>query len=219
MKSIFSGQMILFQGTKHELPLDEVSTKVSLLSVHNSISEFGFTVRKEIYNKGLRLSKVVCSGNVDSLFKNYSQVLDYGLLAMLSSLSGKEEEQVFFHQKFVTGMDAFRKSGFRYFLYGTIFWERERKQNLNSGILTYLTSQHSQQEHSDCLSCVSEQKLNPCNHACCQHLVSFNWVSILVSSAKVKMVILRQTFLSLEKKSCCHAEQDTSNQSIQHPRS
>ena len=171
VKSIFSGQMILFQGTKHELPLDEVSTKLSLLSVHNSISEFGFTVRKEIYNKGLPLSKVVCSGNVDSLFKNYSQVLDYGLLAMLSSLSGKEEEQVFFHQKFVTGMDALRKSGFRYFLYGTIFWERERKQNLNSGILTYLTSQHSQQEHSDCLSCVSEQKLNPCNHACCQHFV------------------------------------------------
>ena len=65
-------------------------------------------------------------------------------------------------------MDLLQKSGFRYFLYGTIFWERKRKQNLDSCILTYLTSH---QEHSDCFSCVSEQKQEPCNHACCQHFV------------------------------------------------
>lgn len=117
VKSIFSGQMVLFQDTKQELPHDGCSTAFSLVNVHNSISEFGLTVRKEIYNKGLRLSKSVSGGNVDSLFKNYCQVLDYGLLATLSSLSGKEDEQVFFHQKFVTGLDVLQKSGFRYFLY------------------------------------------------------------------------------------------------------
>ena len=168
VKSIFSGQMVLFQDTKQELPHDGCSTTFPLVNVHNSISEFGLTVRKEIYNKGLRLSKSVSCGNVDSLFKSYCQVLDYGLLATLSSLSGKEDEQVFFHQKFVTGLDLLQKSGFRYFLYGTIFWERKRKENLDSCILTYLTSH---QKHSDCLSCVSEQKQEPCNHACCQHFV------------------------------------------------
>lgn len=168
VKSIFSGQMVLFHDTKQELPHDECPTTFSLVNVHNSISEFGLTVRKEIYNKGLRLSKSVSCGNVDAFFKSYCEVLDYGLLATLSSLSGKEDEQVFFHQKFVAGIDLLQKSGFRYFLYGTIFWERKRKQNLDSCILAYLTSH---QEHSDCLSCVSEQKQEPCNHACCQHFV------------------------------------------------
>ena len=168
VKSIFSGQMVLFQETKQELPHDGCSTAFSLVNVHNSISEFGLTVRKEIYNKGLRFSKSVSCGDVNSLFERYCQVLDYGLLATLSSLSGKEDEQAFFHQKFVTGIDLLQKSGFRYFLYGTIFWERKRKQNLDSCILAYLTSH---QEHSDCLSCVREQKQEPCNHACCQHFV------------------------------------------------
>ena len=75
---------------------------------------------------------------------------------------------MFFHQTFVTGMDLLHKSRFRYFLYGTIFWERKRKQNLDSCILTYLTSQR---KHSDCLSCVRGQKQEPCNHASCQHFV------------------------------------------------
>lgn len=57
LKSIFSGQMVLFQDTKQELPHDGCSTTFSLLNVHNSISEFGLTLRKEIYNKGLRISK------------------------------------------------------------------------------------------------------------------------------------------------------------------
>ena len=93
VKSIFSGQMVLFQDTKQELPHDECSTSFSLVNVHNSISEFGLTVRKEIYNKGLRLSKSVLCGNVDSLFKSYCQILDYGLLATLSSLKVKRDHR------------------------------------------------------------------------------------------------------------------------------
>ena len=55
-----------------------------------SISKFDLTVCKKIYNKRLRLSKSVSCGNVGSLCTSYCQVLDYGLLATLSSLSGKE---------------------------------------------------------------------------------------------------------------------------------
>ena len=87
--------MVLFQDTKQELPHDECSTTFSLVNAHNCISEFGLTVRKEIYNKGLGLSKANSSGNVNFLFKSYCQALDFGLLATLSSLSGKEDEQVF----------------------------------------------------------------------------------------------------------------------------
>ena len=59
-------------------------------------------------------------------------------------------------------------SGFRYFLYSTIYWERERNLNLGSSILSHLTSY---EEHSDCLSCINEAKQAPCFHPCCQNLV------------------------------------------------
>lgn len=44
MKSIFSGQMVLFQDTKQELPHNEYSTTFSLVNVHNSTSKFGLSV-------------------------------------------------------------------------------------------------------------------------------------------------------------------------------
>ena len=136
--------------------------------MHNFISEFDLTVRKEMYNRSLRLRKVAHHRSIDDLLKSYCQVLDYGLLAMVSSFSDREEEEAVFHQKFVTGLQTLQASGFQYFLYGTIFWERDRKQNLGKSILSHLTSY---EEHSDCLSCVGEQKETPCFHPCCQNLV------------------------------------------------
>ena len=121
LKSVFSGQMVLFKANQHDLPHHEPTPKLSLMNVHNCISEFGLVVRKKIYNKGLRLTKHVQCGNTDSLCQCYCQVLDFGLLAMLSSLSDKEEEEAVFHHKFVSGLNTLQKSGFRYFLYGTIF--------------------------------------------------------------------------------------------------
>ena len=73
------------------------------------------------------------------------------------SFSDREEEEAVFHQKFVTDLQTLQASGFLYFLYGTIFWKRDRKQNLGSSILSHLTSY---KEHSDCLSCVGEGKKN-----------------------------------------------------------
>ena len=167
MKSIFGGQMVLFRNAgQHDVP-PHAAPKLSLLTVHNSISEFGLTVRKEIY-KGLRLSKSVRCGSVDALFKSFCEALDFGLLAMLCSLSGKEEEEAHFHQMFVNRLSTLQKAGFRYFLYGTIYWERERKQNLGSCILAHLANHP---KHSDCLSCVTERKQEACFHACCQHIV------------------------------------------------
>ena len=87
---------------------------------------------------------------------------------MVSSFSGKKEEKDALHQKFVLGLKKLQASGFRYFLYGTIYWERERKMNLGSSILSHLTSY---EEHSDCLSCVNAAKQAPCFHPCCQNLV------------------------------------------------
>ena len=87
---------------------------------------------------------------------------------MVSSFSGKEKEKDALHQKFVLGLQKLQASGFRYFLYGTIYWGRERKQNLGSSFLSHLTSY---EEHSDCLSCVEEPKQAPCFHLCCQNLV------------------------------------------------
>ena len=84
---------------------------------------------------------------------------------MVSLFSGKEEEKDALHQKFVLGLQKLQASGF---LYDTIYWERERKQNLGSSILSHLTSY---EEQSDCLSCVEEPKQAPCFHPCCQNLV------------------------------------------------
>ena len=168
VKSIFGGQMVLFKEKQCELPLCATPPKLSLLNMHNFISEFGLTVRKEMYNRSLRLRKVAHHRSIDDLLKSYCQVLDYGLLAMVSSFSDREEEEAVFHQKFVTGLQTLQASGFQYFLYGTIFWERDRKQNLGKSILSHLTSY---EEHSDCLSCVGEQKETPCFHPCCQNLV------------------------------------------------
>ena len=168
VKFIFGGQMVLFKEKQCELPLCETPPKLSLLNMHNFISEFGLTVRKEMYNRSLRLRKVAHHRSIDDLLKSYCQVLDYGLLAMVSSFSDREEEEAVFHQKFVTGLQTLQASGFQYFLYGTIFWERDRKQNLGSSILSHLTSY---EEHSDCLSCVEGQKGIPCFHLCCQNLV------------------------------------------------
>ena len=88
---------------------------------------------------------------------------------MVSSFSGKKEEKDTLHQKFVIlGLQKLWASGFRYFLYGTIYWERKRKLNLGSSILSHLTSY---EEHSDCLSRVTEAKQAPCFHPCCQNLL------------------------------------------------
>ena len=84
---------------------------------------------------------------------------------MVSSFFGKEEEKDALHQKFVLGLQKLQASGF---LSDTIYWERERKQNLGSSILSHLPSY---EEHSDCLSCVEEPKQAPCFHPCCQNLV------------------------------------------------
>ena len=40
---------------------------------------------------------------------------------MVSSFSGKEKEKDALHQKFVLGLQKLQASGFRYFLYGTIY--------------------------------------------------------------------------------------------------
>ena len=82
-----------------------------------------------MYNRSLRLSKVAHHSRIDDLLKSYCQDLDYGLLAMVLSFSDREEEEAVFHQKFVTGLHTLQAPGFRYFLYNTIFWERDRKQN------------------------------------------------------------------------------------------
>ena len=121
-KSIFSGQMVLFKEKQDVLPLPETSPTLSLLNLHNFISDFGPTVRKEMYEKGLRSAKGVSYGSINELFKSYCQVLDYELLAMVSSFSGKKEEKDALHQKFVLGLKKLQASGFRYFLYGTICW-------------------------------------------------------------------------------------------------
>ena len=110
---------------------------------------------------------MVHHSSIDDLLESYCQILDCGLLAMVS-FSDREEEEGVFHQKFVNDLQTLQASGFLYFLYGTIFWERDRKQNLGRSILSHLTSY---EEHSDCLSCVGEQKETPCFHPCCQNLV------------------------------------------------
>ena len=129
VKSIFGGQMVLFKEKQCELPLCETPPKLSLLNMHNFISEFGLTVRKEMYNRSLRLRKVAHHSSIDDLLKSYCQDLDNGLLAMVSSFSDREEEEAVFHQNFVSGLHTLQAPGFRYFLYNTIFWERDRKQN------------------------------------------------------------------------------------------
>lgn len=75
-----------------------------------------------MYEKGLRSAKGVSYGSINELFQSYCQVLDYELLAMVSSFSGKKEEKDALHQKFVLGLQKLQASGFRYFLYGTICW-------------------------------------------------------------------------------------------------
>lgn len=83
-KSIFSGQMVLFKEKQDVLPLPETSPTLSLLNLHNLISDFGLPVRKEMYDKGLRSAKGVSFGSINELFKSYCQVLDYGLLVIVS---------------------------------------------------------------------------------------------------------------------------------------
>ena len=65
VKSIVGGQMVLFKEKQCELPLCETPPKLSLLNMHNFISEFNLTVRKEMYNRSLRLKKVAHHGSID----------------------------------------------------------------------------------------------------------------------------------------------------------
>ena len=71
VKSIFGGQMVLFKEKQCELPLCETPPKLSLLNMHNFISEFGLTVRKEMYNRSLRLRKGAYQSSIDDLLKSY----------------------------------------------------------------------------------------------------------------------------------------------------
>ena len=72
------------------------------------MSEFVLTVHVHTisYNQNLRLRKVALHSSTDDLLKSYCQVLNYGLLAMVSTFSDREEEEAVFHQKFVTGLQT-----------------------------------------------------------------------------------------------------------------
>ena len=68
------------------LPHSETTPKLSLLNVHNLISEFGLTVHKEMDNRHLRLSNAICCRSINDLLKSYCQVLEnvYSNLKMLT---------------------------------------------------------------------------------------------------------------------------------------
>ena len=64
-KSIFSCQTVLFKEKQDVLPFPETSPTLSLLNLYNFISDFGPTVRKEMYDNGLRSAKGVSYGSIN----------------------------------------------------------------------------------------------------------------------------------------------------------
>jgi hypothetical protein len=42
------------------------------------------------------------------------------------AVSDNKDEGQLFHQRFVSSLESLKKTGFRYFLYGTIHWERAK---------------------------------------------------------------------------------------------
>ena len=70
-KSIFSHQTVLFKEKQDVLPFPETSPTLSLLNLYNFISDFGPTVWKEMYDKGLRSAKGVSYGSINELFQGF----------------------------------------------------------------------------------------------------------------------------------------------------
>lgn len=70
-KSIFSRQTVLFKEKQDVLPFPETSPTLSLLNLYNFISDFGPTVRKEMYDNGLRSAKGVSYGSINELFQGF----------------------------------------------------------------------------------------------------------------------------------------------------
>lgn len=166
VKCLYSSQMTKIPSKGCTQTDTRSNIQMSFLSLHNSISEYATTVRKEMYNCKLRrcTKKRKCSSSIDTMFKRYDNALDFGFLAMISSLSNKDKTS-YYHGMFIKEVEALKKDGFKYFLYGTIHWENERKQKFSSKLLDHISEMH---DHTDCFRCLQSDLDKPCLHPCCQ---------------------------------------------------
>ena len=170
VRSVFAGQMVLF-SENNESAEEKLSPcageQVSIRQVLEAVSEFAFSVRKEMYHKKLKISSTQPSRQVGVLFDRLYQCLDYGVLATLFALVGDDVSANHHHDQFSSELASLQKEGFRYFFYGTICWEGHRKLDLGHRIGSFLSSVNSREGH-DCVGCLSG--LGTCKHGCCQNL-------------------------------------------------
>ena len=93
MRSVFAGQMVLF-SENNESAEEKLSPctgeQVSMRQVLEAVSEFAFSVRKEMYHKKFKISSTQPSRQVGVLFDRLYQCLDYGVLATLFALVGDD---------------------------------------------------------------------------------------------------------------------------------
>lgn len=171
VKSVFAGQMVLFSGNSQKDKIIHQSLnageQVSFKQIQDAISEFAFSVRKELYQKKLKLPRTVGTEQVGFQFDKLYECLDYGVLATLFALVGDEQSSSSNYDQFSTKLASLQKEGFRYFLYGTICWEHKRKLDLGARVDSFLESLNPIEFH-DCMKCLTGE--SDCKHGCCQNL-------------------------------------------------
>lgn len=168
IRSVFAGQMAFFREQGQDDSLNEIPCEpVTIKQIHDSISAFAFSFRKEIYSKKLKLSSTSASESVAAQFDMLYDCLDLGLLATLFALLGDQDSSTKNHDLFMDSLSSLLKVGFRYFLYGAISWEYHRKLHLGPKLDEFLSGLGSEEEH-DCIKCLSGS--DNCQHACCQNL-------------------------------------------------
>ena len=166
-KNVFEGEMVLFRQNETNLSSpsgnnDAIASK-DRKYVLDAISDFALQVRRTVYkSKEKRPRQDFDSSYVDDAFSTYFEILDCGVLAEL--YAGQDEaKQNEMHAFFTKGMLDLKATGFPFFLYGSVAWERKRKVWLSDRLLSFLSLEGSH-KCTDCFDDLSSL----CQHPCCQ---------------------------------------------------
>ena len=166
-KNVFEGEIVSFPQNEANLPSPFGNNGASELKdrkyVFDAISDFALQVQRSSYKSKEKRSKLEFDASyIDDAFGTYFEILDCGVLAELYAGQDKAKQNEM-HALFTKGMLDLKATGFPFFLYGSVAWERKRKVWLSDRLLSVLGLEESHK----CIDCFDDLS-SSCQHPCCQ---------------------------------------------------
>ena len=172
-KSLFRGQMVLFNDTMKERDVEsaapvEQRNAVDVKQLLDEVVDFAIDFRRDIYkDKQRKASKNYAVRNINGAFNDLCEALDCGLLSKLYSTRNLEKSE-FFKKAYCEKTDQLKSVGFPYFMYGSVHWERMCRRHLNESLLEFLREFGEDEiQNHECIQCFSDDAVS-CGHVCCR---------------------------------------------------